>query len=177
MSLKPESERKLSADQVIARLRPKLGQVAGARLFLQASQDIRVGGRQSNAQYQYTLQADSVSQIYDVGAAAHRGAAERTADHRSQLRPAAERTRDRAGRRPRHRFASGAEPGAIDNTLYDAFGQRQVSTIYVALNQYHVVMEVAPQYWQSPDTLKSLCVSTAGGTVSGRSRPTRSRAP
>ena len=75
ISLKPKAERKLSADQVIARLRPKLNQVAGARLFLQAVQDIRIGGRQSNAQYQYTLQADNVAEIVQVGAEGRRGAA------------------------------------------------------------------------------------------------------
>jgi multidrug efflux pump len=167
VSLKPESERKLSADQVISRLRPKLGQVAGARLFLQASQDIRVGGRQSNAQYQYTLQADSVSEIYKW--APRLTEALQSVPQISEVNSDQQQNgleielvvdRDTASR-------LGLNPASIDNTLYDAFGQRDVSTIYVALNQYHVVMEVAPQYWQSPDTLKSLWVSTAGGTVSG----------
>ncbi len=167
VSLKPRAERQLSADQIIARLRPKLNQVAGARLFLQAAQDIRVGGRQSNAEYQYTLQADSIADIY-AWAPKLTEALQRSpvlTDVNSDQQQNGQEIelvidRDTAARLK-------LNPAAIDNTLYDAFGQRDVSTIYNALNQYHVVMEVAPQYWQSPDTLKNLWVSTAGGTVSG----------
>jgi multidrug efflux pump len=167
MSLKPKSERNLSADQVIARLRPKLSQVAGARLFLQAVQDIRVGGRQSNTQYQYTLQGNDVAELYSwaprlVEALSH--APELTDVNSDQQQNGLEVDvtvdRDTASRLQ-------LNPATIDNTLYDAFGQRDVSTIYNALNQYHVVMEVAPQYWQSPETLQNLWISTAGGTVSG----------
>ena len=111
MSLKPKPGRKTSADQVIARLRPKLNQVAGARLFLQAAQDIRSGGRQSNAQYQYTLQADNVADILQLGAEGGRGAAEGARAHRCELRPAAERPADRCEDRPRHRLAPEAQPG------------------------------------------------------------------
>jgi len=167
VALKPKSQRKISADEVIARLRPKLNQVAGARLFLQSVQDIRVGGRQSNAQYQYTLQADSVAELYKwapkLSDALQRVPALTDVNSDQQqngLEIDVAVDRDTASRLQ-------LNPAAIDNTLYDAFGQRDVSTIYNALNQYHVVMEVAPQFWQSPETLKDLWISTAGGTVSG----------
>jgi multidrug efflux pump len=166
VALKAKAQR-ISADQVIARLRPKLNQVAGARLFLQAVQDIRVGGRQSNAQYQYTLQGDSVADIYKwtpklTDALQHAPALTDVNSDQQQNGLEIQLTvdRDTASRLK-------LNPAAIDSTLYDAFGQRDVSTIYNALNQYHVVMEVAPQYWQSPDTLKNLWISTAGGTVNG----------
>jgi|HubBroStandDraft_1064217.scaffolds.fasta_scaffold06312_3 multidrug efflux pump len=167
VALKAKSVRKISADDVIGRLRPKLNNVAGARLFLQSVQDIRVGGRQSNAQYQYTLQGDSVAEVYKwapklTDALQHAPALTDVNSDQQQngLEIDVAIDRDTASRLQ-------LNPADIDNTLYDAFGQRDVSTIYNALNQYHVVMEVAPQYWQSPDTLKDLWVSTAGGTVSG----------
>ena len=167
VALKPKSERKLSADEVIGRLRPKLNQVAGARLFLQSVQDIRVGGRQSNAQYQYTLQADSIAELYKWApklADALQNVSQLTDVNSDQQQNGLEVDvaidRDTASRLQ-------LNPAAIDNTLYDAFGQRDVSTIYNALNQYHVVMEVAPRFWQSPETLKDVWISTAGGTVSG----------
>jgi multidrug efflux pump len=167
VSLKAKAQRSLSADEVIGRLRPKLNQVAGARLFLQAAQDIRTGGRQSNAQYQYTLQADNVADLYKwapklAEALQHVPVLTDVNSDQQQNGQDIELVidRDTASRLK-------LNPAAIDNTLYDAFGQRDVSTIYNALNQYHVVMEVAPQYWQSPDALRSLWVSTAGGTVSG----------
>ena len=167
VSLKPKAERKLSADQVIARLRPKLNRVAGARLFLQAVQDIRVGGRQSNAQYQYTLQGDSVADIYKwapklTEALQHEPA---LTDVNSDQQQNGQQINIVIDRDTASRLR--LNPASIDNTLYDAFGQRDVSTIYNQLNQYHVVMEVEPKYWQSPDTLNNLWVSTAGGTVSG----------
>jgi multidrug efflux pump len=167
MSLKPLSERTVSADQVIARLRGKLGQVAGATLFLQAVQDIRIGGRQSNAQYQFTLQADALADLYTwvpkiSDALQHVPELTDVNSDQQQKGLETDLVIDRA-------TASrlGLTPSQIDNTLYDAFGQRQVSTIYNPLNQYHVVMEVAPQYWQSPDMLKELYVSTSGGSVGG----------
>jgi len=166
-SLKPRSQRRVSADEVIGRLRPKLSQVAGARLFLQAAQDIRTGGRQSLSQYQYTLQADSIAELYHwaprlTDALQHEPVLTDVNSDQQQNGQEIELVidRDTAARLK-------LNPAAIDNTLYDAFGQRYVSTIYKALNQYHVVMEVAPEYWQSPDTLRNLWVSTAGGTVSG----------
>ena len=167
ISLKPLAQRHVSADRVIARLRPKLAQVAGARLFLQVSQDIRVGGRQSNAQYQYTLQADDAPTLYEwtpklTTALQHSPALADVNSDQQQGGLETDLTIDRA---TAARF--GLNESAIDNTLYDAFGQRQVSTIYNALNQYHVVMEVAPRYWQNPSTLKQLYVSTSGISASG----------
>jgi multidrug efflux pump len=165
--LKPLSERKTPIMQVIGRLRPKLNQVAGARLFLQAVQDIWVGGRQSNAQYQYTLQGDDAKEIYawapKVEAALQKIPliTEVNLDQQQNgLESDLVIDRNTASR-------LGLNVSEIDNTLYDAFGQRQVSVIYAAQNQYHVIMEVAPQFWQHPETLKEIYVSTSGGTVSG----------
>ncbi len=167
VSLTPLSQRKLSADQVIARLRGKLAAVPGATLFLQAVQDIRVGGRQANAQYQYTLHADDINELYTWApkiAAALTGVPQLTDVNSDQQNKGLETDlvidRDTASR-------LGINASQIDNTLYDAFGQRQVSTIYNALNQYHVIMEVAPQFWQNPEVLKDIYVSTSGGSVGG----------
>jgi len=167
VSLKPLSQRSDSADQVVNRLRRELSQVPGGRLYLQAVQDIRVGGRQSNAQYQYTLQADNTEDVYTwtpklLDALQHSAV---LADVNSDQQQKGLETdividRDTASR-------LGLQTSQIDNTLYDAFGQRQVSTIYSAINQYHVIMEVAPRYWQNPSTLKDIYVSTAGGNPSG----------
>jgi len=167
-TLKPLSERKISADQVIARLRPKLAQVPGANLFLAAVQDIRVGGRQGNAQYQFTLQADSLPDLYEWGpklveALRQDQSVITDVDSDQQQRGLQVNLtidRDAAAR-------LGVSTRAISSTLYDAFGQRQVSTIYNALNQYHVVMEVAPEYWENPERLKDIYVSTTGGAISG----------
>jgi multidrug efflux pump len=165
--LKPLSERDVSIMQVIGRLRPKLNRVAGARLFLQPVQDIWVGGRQSNAQYQYTLQGDDAKEVYawapEVEAALDkvRGITEVNLDQQ-QKGLEADLVIDRA---TAARF--GLNVSEIDNTLYDAFGQRQVSVIYAAQNQYHVVMEAAPSWWQNPQTLNDIYISTSGGTVSG----------
>jgi len=165
--LKPLSVRKISSDDVIARLRPRLSQVAGGRLFLQTVQDIRVGARQSNAQFQFTLQADKVSDLNEWGpkllAELQRSPA--IADVNSDQQQKGLETELNYDRSTAARL--GLNIGEIDNTLYDAFGQRQVSTIYNALNQYHVVMEVAPRYWQSPETLRDVYISTSGGAASG----------
>jgi multidrug efflux pump len=167
VSLKDIGQRNVSADQVIARLRPKLGGVAGARLFLVAIQDIRAGGRQSNAAYQYTLQGDDAQTLYDwvpkiTTALQHDPA---LADVNSDQEQKGLETDLKIDRPTASRL--GLTEAMIDNTLYDAFGQRQVSTIYKALNQYHVVMEVAPRWWQDPQTLRDIWISTAGGTASG----------
>jgi len=167
-SLTPMDERKISADGVITRLRREMAVVPGATMFLQAVQDIRVGGRASNAQYQYTLQAPTVEELNEWTpkiAAALQGETSVLADVNSdQQNKGLESNlvidRDAAAR-------LGINVSQIDNTLYDAFGQRQVSTIYVARNQYHVIMEVAPRYWQDPETLKDVYVSTSGGSVGG----------
>ena len=167
VSLKPLSERKISADQVVARLRRELAPIPGATLFLQAVQDIRVGGRQSNAQYQYTLHADNLADLYTWTPrilTALQGLPQLTDVNSDQQNKGLDTElvidRDTAAR-------LGISTSQIDNTLYDAFGQRQVSTIYNPRNQYHVIMEVAPQFWQNPDSLKDIFVSTSGGAVGG----------
>ena len=167
VSLKPMSERLVSVDQVNARLRPKLAQVAGARLFLQGGADLRSGGRQSNAAYQYTLQADDTATLYtwvpQLQAALQNSPVLTDVNSDQQqkgLEQDVSMDRDTIKR-------LGLTISAVDNTLYDAFGQRQVSVIYSALNQYHVVMEVAPKYWQTPQTLNEILVSTAGANPSG----------
>jgi multidrug efflux pump len=167
VSLRPLSERKISADQVIERLRPELAVVPGASLFLQAAQDIRVGGRQGNAQYQYTMQGATLPELNEWGprvTTALQGEPQLTDVNSDQQDKGLEANlvidRDTAAR-------LGLTVSQIDNTLYDAFGQRQVSTIFVARNQYHVIMEVAPKYWQNPETLNDVYVSTLGGSVGG----------
>ncbi|HVH77767.1 MAG TPA: efflux RND transporter permease subunit [Stellaceae bacterium] len=167
IALKPIAERQVPADQVIGRLRPKLNQVAGARLFLQAVQDISVGGRQANAQYQYTLQGDSLADLYAWApkiTAELEKIPQLTEVNSDQQNHGLET--DLVIDRPTA-ARLGLTVSQIDNTLYDAFGQRQVSVIYAARNQYHVVMEVAPQFWQSPDMLKQIYVSSTGGSVKG----------
>jgi len=167
MSLVPLGERHISADGVIARLRREMAVVPGATLFLQSVQDIRVGGRASNAQYQYTLTGNTFEELNEWSpkiAAALQGdpnLADVNSDQQNKgLESDLVIDRDAAAQ-------LGITVSQIDNTLYDAFGQRQVSTIYVARNQYHVIMEVAPRYWQNPETLKDVYVSTSGGSVGG----------
>ena len=166
VALKPITERP-PVLQVIGRLRNKLAKVAGARLFLVPVQDIRAGGRASNAMYQYTLQGDDLTQLYEwvpkVTAALEKLPPlvdVNTDQQQKGLETDLVIDRPTAAR-------LGIAASQIDNTLYDAFGQRQVSVIYTPRNQYHVVMEVAPQYWQSPQTLDRIYVSTAGGPVRG----------
>jgi multidrug efflux pump len=165
--LKPLSVRKMSSDEVIARLRTRLSQVPGGRLFLQTVQDIRVGGRQSNAQFQFTLQADKVSDLYEWGPKLVQAlqTSPIVADVNSDQQQKGLETDVTYDRATAARL--GITVSQMDGTLYDAFGQRQVSTIYNALNQYHVVMEVAPRYWQSPESLKDIYVSTSGGAATG----------
>jgi multidrug efflux pump len=166
VGLKPRGERD-SITAVMARLRPKLSRVAGARLYLFPRQDLRMGGRQSFAQYQYTLQGDTAEELYQAAPKLVQALQKNPifADVTSDQQEGGLESRlviDRASA-----FRYGLTPDKIDNTLYDAFGQRQVSTIYNPLNQYHVVMEIAPRYLQSPDTLKMLYVSTSGGKARG----------
>ncbi|MBF9232203.1 efflux RND transporter permease subunit [Microvirga alba] len=167
ISLKPRSERDVSADQVVARLRGQASQVPGASLFLQAVQDIRVGGRQTNAQYQYTLQSDDLSVLNAWAPRALRAmqGLPQLSDVNTDQQDKGLETALVIDRATAARF--GINTNQIDNTLYNAFGQRQVATIYNPLNQYHVVMEVAPEFWQSPETLKNIYVSTSGGSVGG----------
>jgi multidrug efflux pump len=165
--LKPLSQRQESADQVIARLRRQLGHEPGASLYLQSVQDIRVGGRQSNAQYQYTLRSDNLPLL--------RQWEPRMRQALSRLPMLADVNSDQQDRGLQSSLVfdrdsmarQGVTQQALDNTLNDAFGQRQVSTIYQPLNQYHVVMELAPAYWQSPEALQSIYIpSTSGKLVS-----------
>jgi multidrug efflux pump len=162
ISLKPLAERQVTADQIIARLRPKLAQIPGATLYLTAFQDLRVGGRQSNAQYQFTLQSDNVEDLTAYGPrmlAALRMIPILTDVNTDQQNHGLQ-TYVQYDRTSAARF--GISSQLIDNTLYDAFGQRPVSTMYTSLNQYHVVMEAAPRYWQSPEILKKIYVISPG---------------
>jgi multidrug efflux pump len=158
VTLKPLAERKISADQVIGRLRGKLARIPAVTLYLQPVQDLRVGGRGSNAQYQYTLQSDSVQDLLVWGPRMLAklktvpGLLDINSDQQTKgLQAGLVIDRATAAR-------LGITTQMIDNTLYDAFGQRQVSTIYTQLNQYHVVMEVEPQFWQDPEGLKHIYV-------------------
>ena len=168
IELKPLAQRKLSASQVVARLRPKLNAVSGARLYLQASQDLRIGGRQSASEYQYTLTSDDPNAIYKwvprLVAALGKDTTALT-DVNSDLQQNGLQLFVNMDRATGARY--GFAPNQIDNVLYDAFGQRTVSTIYNQLNQYFVVMEVAPQYWQYPQALERMRFSTAAGNASG----------
>ena len=167
VGLKPLSARKVTSDRVIARLRLQLAGITGVRLFLQSIQDIRAGGRQSNSQYQYTILSDDLSELFlwtpriTEALKTVPEIADVNSDRQDNgLDIALNIDRSTAAR-------LGINLSEIDNTLYDAFGQRQVSTIYNDMNQYHVVMEVAPSFWQSPETLKEVWVSTSGGALSG----------
>jgi multidrug efflux pump len=166
VGLKPKGDR-AGLDAVLTRLRRELSRVPGGRLFLVPAQDIRVGGRQSNAAYQYTLQADSTAEIYEWApkllSALQRDPS--MVDVNSDQQQAGLETEVTIDRTTASRL--GITASQIDNTLYDAFGQRSVSTIFNALNQYHVVMEVAPQYWQNPAILNQIWVSTSGGSPTG----------
>ena len=166
IALKPLEERKISADQVIGRLRRQLATVEGASLFLQSTQDLRVGGRGGNAQYQYTIQSENLDDLVKWGPILLEQLRKVTAiadvnsDQQNRgLQASLDYDRATA-------FRLGITPDAIDATLYDAFGQRLVSTMYTPLNQYHVVMEVGPQFWQSPEGLKEIYLrSKTGGMV------------
>jgi multidrug efflux pump len=164
--LKPLNERKIGVDYVIARLRPKLMRIPGGTLYLQASQDVRVGGRQSNAQYQFTMRGDNLK---DLSRFAPQMLNELRrvpiiTDVSSDQQDKGLQAMVTYDRKTAARFNISAQ--LVDNVLYDAFGQRQVSTMYTTLNQYHVVMEVAPEYWQNPEFLREIYVqSPAGGEV------------
>ena len=158
ISLKPLRERKLRADEVIARIRSKASKMAGASLVLQSVQDLRVGGRASSAQYQYTLRGDSLSELTQWSTkllAAMRkvpGLVDVNSDQQTRgLQTRLNIDRDTASR-------LGISMTTIDNTLYDAFGQRPVSTMYKSLNQYRVVMQVEPEFSQNPDSIKHIFV-------------------
>ncbi|MGO9395460.1 MAG: efflux RND transporter permease subunit, partial [Desulfobaccales bacterium] len=165
ISLKDFSERKSSARQIMARLRPQLAKVAGAPTYLQAVQDLRIGGYTSGALYQFNLTSDDLQlldhwgprvlqklrtlpQLLDVNSDQQTNGLQATLDI----------DRDTASR-------LGINATLLDNTLYDAFGQRQVAILYTALNQYHVVMEVAPPYWQRPEILQEIYMYSTGSAA------------
>jgi multidrug efflux pump len=168
ISAKPLSQRKVSSDQIIARLRPKLAHVPGGTLFMFTQQETpRTGGRVSNTAWQYTLQSDNLDdlrawtpKLLDA-LKTEPALTDLNSDQADKgLETDLVIDRDTASR-------LGLTASQIDSTLYDAFGQRQVSTIYESLNQYHVIMVVAQRFWQEPSALKDIYVSSTGGTVSG----------
>jgi multidrug efflux pump len=163
ISLKPPAERKISADLIIARLRPKLARVPGATLNLQAAQDVRVGGRMGGGQYQYTMRGDNLQELINFAPRMLQqlktipSIADANSDQQNRgLQAFVQYDRETAAR-----FS--ISPALIDTTLYDAFGQRQVSTMYSTLNQYHVIMEAAPEYWQDPQFLREIYVRSPAG--------------
>ncbi len=163
ISLKPISERKATADEIATRLRPIVSTVPGASLFMQAVQDIRVGARLSNALYQFTLQGDDLDELVSWAPRVFRALqgipllTDVSTDQQNRgLEASVDIDRDTAAR-------LGVTTRMVDDALYDAFGQRQVSTMYTPLNQYHVVMEVAPQFWSTPETLDAIYVRSRTG--------------
>jgi multidrug efflux pump len=166
VSLKPLSERKISATEVVDRLRPKLAVLPGASTFLQAAQDLTVGGRQSNAAYQYQLSADTVDELSEWGPKLRQQmlALPQLKDINTDQQNNGLQMLLRYDRLTAARL--GITPQLIDNSLYYEFGESEVSTIYTSLNQYYVVLEAAPQFYQSPRTLKSTYLhSTGDGAV------------
>jgi multidrug efflux pump len=163
VSLKPLGERNVSADAIIARLRPKLARIPGASVYLQVFQDLRVGGRISAGQYQFTLSGNNLEDLVMYAPRMFRRLqnipviADVNSDQQNGgLQASVQYDRETAAR-------FGISPQLLDATLYDAFGQRQVSTMYTPLNQYHVVMGVAPQYWQDPQALRDIYVHAPDG--------------
>ena len=163
VTLKPLAERKVTADQVITRLRPKISHVPGATLYFQAVQDLQIGGRMANAQYQYTLSGENLDELYEWAPQLLQKLRtfpqlkDVNSDQQVHgLEANVVIDRDTASR-------LGITAAQIDAVLYDAFGQEQISTIYQTLNQYHVVMEVDPKYQMTPDALKSVYVITSTG--------------
>jgi len=165
VGLKPLEERKISASEVVNRLRPVLFGVPGASVFAQAGQDLRIGARQSSAMYQYTIQSANLDDLVKWGPVLL-----------DQMRKVPQLTDVNSDQQNNGLQSSlvydrataarlGISPLLIDNTLYDAFGQRQVSTMFAQLNQYHVVMEVSPRLWQSPEGLKSIYLRSSGGAM------------
>jgi len=168
IELKPLAERGVAAVEIVQRLRPKLNAISGAKLFLQAQQDLRIGGRQAAAEYQYTLSGDDPNAMYDLipklveALSKHSDA---LTDVNTDMEQAGLQTYVKIDRTTAARY--GFTPNQVDQVLYDAFGQRSVSTIYNPYNQYFVVMEVAPKYWQYPESLNKIFLSTAAGNALG----------
>ena len=161
IALKPKEDRDVTADQVVGGLRGRLAHIPGATLYLQPVQDIRVGGRPSATQYQYTLQGDNSQELFEW--------APRVYEELRKLKVLADVNSDQQDKGLQASLTIdrasasrlGITPQMIDDTLYDAFGQRQVSTMYTQLNQYHVIMEVDPKFWQSPEGLKYIYVRSS----------------
>jgi multidrug efflux pump len=177
VALKPLGQRKIDAAQIINRLRPKLNRLPVASVFLQASQDLRIGGRSSNALYQYTIQCDNVQDLskwgplllaemkklpglQDVNSDQQNGGLEELVTY----------DRTTAAK-------VGITAQSLDSALYEAFGQSEVSIIYTQLNQYYVVLEVAPQYWQSPEGLKQIYLRAAGSSAAAGNIPQKGNVP
>jgi hydrophobe/amphiphile efflux-1 (HAE1) family protein len=167
VTLKPVGERKLTAEQVMGELRPKISKVPGAALNFSSVQDLRFTAHSSPSQYQFNLQGDDVKELYawapkmlaKLRTMDNEGIVDVDSDQQNKgLEASLVIDRNTASR-------LGITPQMIDNTLYDAFGQRQVSTMYTQLNQYHVVMEASPQFWQNPDGLKYIYVKSNGGQM------------
>jgi multidrug efflux pump len=165
IGLKPLEQRKISSSEVINRLRPKLVSQPGASVFLQAGQDVRIGGRQSNAQYQYTLQADNTKdltvwgpQLYEQMKKLHGFTDVNSDQQNSGLEQELTYDRETASR-------LGITPALLDRTLYDAFGQALVSTIYTPMNQYYVVLEAAPAFTLRPVSLNAIYLHGSTGAV------------
>ncbi len=162
-SLKPLEERNVKVEAIMARLRPKLAKIPGATLYMQPSQDVRIGGRMSGALYQYTMRGDNLADlgVYGPRMLARLRSIPIITDVASDQLNNGLQSLVNYDRVTAARF--GISPQLIDNTLYDAFGQRQVSTIYTPLNQYHVVMEVAPEFWQNPEVMRDIWVRAPSG--------------
>jgi multidrug efflux pump len=165
VGLKPFETRHATSSQIVDRLRPKLLSVSGANTFVQAAQDLRIGGRGSSAQYQYTIQSDNLQDLVQWGPVLLQQMRKlrmltdvNTDQQNSGLQAMLTYDRDTASR-------LGITPQMLDNSLYEAFGQAQVSTMYTAINQYHVVLEVEPKYWQSPVNLNDVYIRAAQGKV------------
>jgi multidrug efflux pump len=161
LGLKPLEERKISSSNLIGRLRPKLMSLPGASVFLQAGQDVRIGGHLSSAQYQYTIQSENLPDLVTWGPKILQemkklpGFTDVNSDQQNNgLKMTLDYDRETAAR-------LGITPQLIDSTLYNAFGQSLVSTLYTPLNQYYVVMEVAPKYWANPASLKQIYLHPA----------------
>jgi multidrug efflux pump len=163
LELKPLEQRKVSADDVIARIRRKTAGMPGATLYLQSAQDIRVGGRQSNAQYQYSLQTQDLAQLAEWGpkVLARLMRLPELADVSSDQQNAGLSSNILIDRDTSARLGLTAQ--AVDSALYDAFGQRQVSVMYKSVNQYHVVEALLQKWWLSPEVLSKIYIQTPVG--------------
>jgi multidrug efflux pump len=176
VNLKPASQRTERGQAVIARLRPQLARVTGISLFLNPVQDLRMGGRQSNSTYQYTLKSDNIAdlRLWATKLAEAMKAQPSLTDVDTDQQENGVETFVDVDKNTAARL--GITSKDVDNALYDGFGQRQVATIYSELNQYHVILGVAPQYVRSPEALKDIYVparaapnSTAGGSAGSTS--------